>query len=90
MHLDESSLSERNYACWDRSLRHLDTIVDSAASSIVVVAFYSRVILSLSIKTPMKWQNNCLLRGEDTAHRQISNDARLGKCFCMVGDALGE
>lgn len=26
-----------------RSLRHLDQIVDSAASSIVVVAFYSRV-----------------------------------------------
>jgi len=26
-----------------RSLRHLDKVVDSAASSIVVVAFYSRV-----------------------------------------------
>ncbi len=26
-----------------RSLRHLDRVIDSAASSIVVVAFYSRV-----------------------------------------------
>ena len=38
-----------------RSLRHLDRVIDSAASSVVVVAFYSRVSkLSHSLATPLE------------------------------------
>lgn len=43
-----------------RSLRHLDKVVDSAASSIIVVAFYSRVRASFEdhLRSLSKWHKS--------------------------------